>query len=144
MKPIKIVFDTNVYLAATKKGSYARIHLQRVQPNGPYELFISPEIILELRRKLELKFDFSPEESGSFVDMVMMYAKLVQPKRKIKGILRDADDHIILECAVDAWSASHSKRGPRSTEAQELRRDRYYSPYNVAIYAMRAAFSTQG
>jgi predicted nucleic acid-binding protein len=102
MKPIKIVFDTNVYLAAAKKGSYARIHLQRAQPNGPYELFISPEIILELRRKLELKFGFSPEESGSFVDMVMIYAKLVQPKRKIKGILKDTDDHIILECAVEA------------------------------------------
>ena len=102
MKPIKIVFDTNVYLAATKKGSYARIHLQRAQPNGPYELFISPEIIVELRRKLELKFGFSPEESGLFVDMVMLYAKLVQPKRKIEGILKDTDDHMILECAIEA------------------------------------------
>jgi predicted nucleic acid-binding protein len=102
MKPIKIVFDTNVYLAASKKGSYARIHLQRAQPNGPYDLFISPEIIVELRRKLELKFGFAPQESGAFVDTIMLYAKLVQPKRRVTGILEDIDDRIILECAVEA------------------------------------------
>lgn len=102
MKPIKIVSDTNVYLAASKKASYARIHLQRAQPNGPYALFISPEIILEIRRRLELKFDYTPKESAIFVDMIMTYATLVQPKQRVADILRDADDHIILECALEA------------------------------------------
>jgi len=102
MKPIRTVFDTNVYLAATKKDSYARTHLQRAQPNGPYVLFISPEIILEIRRKLELKFGYSPAESATFVEMVMGYAKLVYPKRKVQDVLKDTDDHIILECALEA------------------------------------------
>jgi uncharacterized protein len=102
MKPIRTVFDTNVYLAASKKSSYARIQLQRARPNGPYLLFISPEIILELRRKLELKFGYSTEKSATFVDMVMRYATLVQPKQKISNVLKDTDDHIILECALEA------------------------------------------
>jgi predicted nucleic acid-binding protein len=59
---MKIVFDANVYLAATKKGGYAYTHLQRSQPNGPYQLFISPEIILEVRDKLEAKFNYSSED----------------------------------------------------------------------------------
>jgi putative PIN family toxin of toxin-antitoxin system len=101
MKPIKTVFDTNVYLAASKQGSYARIHLQRARPNGPYQLFISPEIILEVRSKLELKFGYSTEDSAAFVEMIMNYATLVQPRHKISGILKDTDDHIILECALE-------------------------------------------
>jgi predicted nucleic acid-binding protein len=34
--------------------------------------------------------------------MIMNYATLVQPKQKIHGILKDTDDHIILECALEA------------------------------------------
>ena len=99
---MKIVFDTNVYLAATKKGGYAYTHLQRSQPNGPSRLFISPEIILEVRNKLEVKFNYSPADSSKFITMVLSYATLVQPKLRISGVLKDNDDHIILECAVEA------------------------------------------
>lgn len=102
MKPIRTVFDTNVYLAASKKNGYARIQLQRARPNGSYQLFISPEIILEIRRKLELKFGYGTAESAGFVEMIMCYATLVQPKQKVRGVLKDTDDHIILECALEA------------------------------------------
>lgn len=102
MKPIKTVFDTNIYLAASKQSSYARIQLQRARPNGPYRLYISPEIILEIRRKLETKFGYTSEESATFIEMVLLYAKLVQPKQRITGVLKDTDDHIILECALEA------------------------------------------
>lgn len=102
MKPTKTVFDTNVYLAASKKNSYARVQLQRARPNGPYQLYVSPEIILEIRRKLESKFGYTHQESGSFIEMIMLYATLVQPKQKVNGVLDDADDHIILECALEA------------------------------------------
>lgn len=43
-----------------------------------------------------------PEESGTFIDMVMIYATLIQPKQKVSGVLKDANDHIILECALEA------------------------------------------
>lgn len=102
MKPIKVVFDANVYLAATKANSYARLQLKRSQPNGPYRLFISPEIIGEVRSKLEGKFNYTPTESGEFIDMILRYATLVQPKERLSGIVADADDHIILECVVGA------------------------------------------
>jgi putative PIN family toxin of toxin-antitoxin system len=99
---MRAVFDTNVYLAAAKKGSYAQVQLQRARPSGPYELFISPEIIIETRRKLEQKFGFTTIASAAFIDMVMAYARLIQPRQRVQGILRDTDDHIILECALEA------------------------------------------
>jgi uncharacterized protein len=103
MNHMKIVFDTNVYLAAIKKkGGYASTQLKRAQPTGSYQLFISPEIILEVRHKLELKFNYSTEESANFITTVLGYATLVQPRHKVSNILKDADDHIILECALEA------------------------------------------
>ncbi len=99
---MKIVFDTNVYLAAVQRSSYARTQLKRSQPNGAYQLFISPEIITEVRRKLEGKFNYSVQESAEYIEMIMCYAKLVHPKHKLTGILSDKDDHKILECALVA------------------------------------------
>ncbi len=103
---MKIVFDTNVYLAAVKKGSYSYLQLIRSRPNGPYQLYISPDIVLEIREKLETKFNFSRAESAHYLEIILMYAKLVHPKEKITGILSDEKDHIILECAVEAKAAS--------------------------------------
>ncbi len=102
MKPTKIVFDSNVYLAATKSKSYSRTQLKRARPNGPYKLFISPEIIVEVRQKLEEKFGYSSSDSAKFIEMILMYASLVQPKHRIANVLQDADDHKILECALEA------------------------------------------
>lgn len=102
MKPIRTVFDTNVYLAAVKTNSYACTHLKRSRPNGLYRLFVSPEIILEIQDRLEVKFGFARKESAKFIEMIMSYAVLVQPKQRITGVLKDADDHKILECALEA------------------------------------------
>src|SRR5215469_10818634 len=99
---MRIVFDTNVYLAAAKSFTYARKHIKRSQPGGPYQLYISPEIILEIREKLEAKFEYSSSESADFVQMILKYAVLVHPHRRITGVLNDTDDHIILECALEA------------------------------------------
>lgn len=99
---MKIVFDTNVYLAAVKKDSYAWQHLRRARPEGPYQLYISPDIILEIQEKLELKFQWSRSDSARYIEAVLMYATLVQPHQKITGVLKDEDDHVILECALEA------------------------------------------
>lgn len=102
MKPIKVVFDTNVYLAAIQPNSYARLQLKRCQPNGPYRPYISPEVIIEIRRKLETKFGYPAKNSAEFIDMVLRYAALIQPRQRVTGVLRDSDDHKILECALEA------------------------------------------
>ena len=100
-KNMKIVFDTNVYLAAIKQDSYSWEQLKRSRPNGPYQLYISPEIILEIRDKLEMKFKWNRFESSQYIDTILMYAKQVHPKQKVTNILNDKNDHIILECALE-------------------------------------------
>src|SRR5580700_6272818 len=101
MKPMKIVFDTNVYLAAIKKDSYSWQHLKRARPNGPYQLYISPDIVIEVQEKLEQKFRWSRVASANYIEAILMYANLVHPHEKVTNILHDEDDHIILECALE-------------------------------------------
>lgn len=98
---MKIVFDTNVYLAAIKKDSYAWQQLRRARPNGPYQLYISPDIVLEIREKLEQKFHWSRAETANYIETLLMYATLVHPRQKVTNVLQDEDDHIILECALE-------------------------------------------
>lgn len=99
---MRIVLDSNVYLAAAKPESYARKQLQRSAPDGPYQVYISPEIIVEVREVLERQFFYKPKDSAHFVTMVLRYAALVQPRRRIIDVLQDVNDHVILECAVEA------------------------------------------
>jgi putative PIN family toxin of toxin-antitoxin system len=106
MRLMKIVFDTNVYLAAIKKDSYAWEQLRRARPNGPYQLYISPDIILETQEKLEQKFHWDRSESARYVEAILVYATLVQPHQKISGVLQDEDDHIILECALEVHAGA--------------------------------------
>ena len=106
MRPMRIVFDTNVYLAAIKKDSYSYLQLIRSRPNGPYQLYISPDIIIEIREKLETKFNWSKAESARYIETILMYAIIVHPHEKISGILNDIDDHIILECALESKAIS--------------------------------------
>lgn len=100
--PLRVVFDTNVYLAAMNEAGYAWEHIQRSGPGGPYQIYISPEIILEIREKMEGRFERTPERSATFIEAILTYAILVQPSRRVNGVLRDTDDHIILECALEA------------------------------------------
>lgn len=99
---MRVVFDTNVYLAATKEGSYCNVQLKRCHPGGVSELFISPEIIVEVQEKLQIKFGYRKGEAASFIEMIMMYAQVVYPKEHIAGVLGNTNDHRILECAVES------------------------------------------
>jgi uncharacterized protein len=104
---VKVVFDTNVYLAAVAKAdTYAWRQIKRSRPGGPYQIFISPEIILEIREKLEAPFGQTSTESAEFIGKLLLYADLVQPRRRVSGVLQDTDDHIILECAVEAKASA--------------------------------------
>lgn len=99
---MRLVFDTNVYLAATKTGGYMQEQLCKAEPSGAYEIFISPAIILEIQQKLVTTFRKDNAEATAFIRLVLQYVTEVYPARHITGVLRDTDDHIILECALEA------------------------------------------
>lgn len=99
----KAVFDTNVYVSAAAFGGKPEILLRLCRGrNKQIELFTSHEILKETVRVLASdKFQFTREEIGDAVSVIVAAADVVEPKTKITAIA-DEPDNRVLECAVKA------------------------------------------
>jgi putative PIN family toxin of toxin-antitoxin system len=104
---VRAVLDTNVLVSAfiSKEPSPPAV-LGRLLREGRFELVTSQALLAELegvltRPKLEQRLRatgaFPPDVAG-----LSELADVVQSARPIVGVLRDADDHAVLEAAVAA------------------------------------------
>ncbi len=99
---MKVVLDTNVLLSAL------------IFPGGPPEkivglarlreiqVFLSPDILTELRKVLRKKFQYSEEETEEFIQRILTFAQLVYPTERLQIIMRVDADNRILECARES------------------------------------------
>lgn len=102
---MRIVFDTNVYVAAfVVPGSKAELALT-LAARGLFELIVSPPILAELESKLRAKFGYPADEVTAVVRAARDLATLVEPAATLT-ILADEPDNRILECAVAAEAAA--------------------------------------
>lgn len=98
---MRIVLDTNIYIAAALYNGLSREVLDFIFENSLVTLIISEEILQELRSKLNIKFHWSQERINFYLDNIRIMAKLVDSSEKLSGISRDPKDNKIIECAVD-------------------------------------------
>lgn len=100
---MRIVFDTNIYIAAfLGRGFLFELLNTVLDPKGGFSLYISEEIIEELMEKLEEIAGFSKKDEGNFMIVLRRFAYIVTPSEKIMAIQKDPDDNKILECAFAA------------------------------------------
>jgi putative PIN family toxin of toxin-antitoxin system len=102
MKPLRLVFDTNVYLAALKPGSYAWQWLNASGTDPRFNLYASPAVLAEVRLKLREKFKLPDAEIDRFMASLEWLVNVVYPTRSITAVPTDPDDNKILECAIAA------------------------------------------
>ena len=96
-----VVFDTNIYISALHfQGSIPRKILELVDA-GNFQLFISKQIIAELRGVLRVKFKYELSKLDLMEELILSISQVVEPRIKIKFIKEDPDDDRILECAVE-------------------------------------------
>lgn len=103
MIPLRIVLDTNIYIAAALNPQ--SILYKLIEDSASHYLatyFTSQEILLELQGKLESKFSFSTAVVVSFISRLEESAEIIRPTVKLNIIDRDPDDNKILECALEA------------------------------------------
>ena len=103
MKPIRIVLDTNVYIAAAINPQsilYKVVEDSAAQYLGEY--FTSPEILQELQNKLEEKFEFSRTNAVRWIASIEKSLTVLRPQKKLDTIKKDPEDNKILECAIEA------------------------------------------
>ena len=96
---MRIVFDTNIFIAAALKGEFA-FKIITLADKELITLLTSQAILTELKQKLLSKFDKSEETVLFFIDKIRKIAHVIEEKEKISVIIRDPDDNKILECAV--------------------------------------------
>lgn len=99
MAPLRIVFDTNVYISAALFGRRAETVMQLASA-GQVQLITSEAILAELRGKLLGKLAWSDSQTQLFVDMIREMAEVVAPDITLDVVPADEDDNRIVECAV--------------------------------------------
>lgn len=99
MIPLRIVFDTNVYISAALFGRRAETVMQLASA-GQIQLITSEIILAELERKLQEKMGWSESRTQLFSDTIRGLAEIVTPEIRLDVVPDDEDDNRIVECAV--------------------------------------------
>ena len=95
---MKIVFDTNVLLAAQLTRGLTSNVFEYCYDN--YEIYLSDWIINEFSEKLRDKFEIPEPKIAESVDLIKRGAKVTNPVDKPPNVCRDKDDNNILHLAA--------------------------------------------
>ena len=99
-----VTFDTNALLSATLwDGSVAQKLLHDLIMQN-VKIYSSLEILNEYQKVLKRDFDFSDEDVAEIMEKVLAFVTLVKPSMKVDVVKEDADDNIIIECALESNS----------------------------------------
>lgn len=97
---MRIVLDTNIYIAAGLKGEFSGKVLDKIIKSPDLVLVTSEEILSELEEKLQRKFVWQQERIGNLIAKIKESAQIAVGTERITKISRDPEDNKILECAV--------------------------------------------
>lgn len=127
MKPIQVVLDTNVYIAAALNPQsiiYKMVEDSAAQNLAEY--YTSPEILQELQEKLESpKLGFSRADVVRWLNRLEQAITVIRPQQKIDLLTeRDPDDNKVLECALEAKADLIITAGPDLLSLKEFHNTR--------------------
>ncbi len=97
---MKIVPDTNIYIAAALNNGFSRDVLERLSKNSKIQTITSQEILDELQEKLRSKFNWDHSRIDLFLNGIKKIVHIVGTSEKVSAVTRDSDDNKILECAL--------------------------------------------
>lgn len=104
MLPLKVVFDTNIFvMAAGMPGGYIDHWLDlATPPDNKFQLYTSSAILVEVQEKLESKVHLERSLAFEYIAHIKGIATVVSPTQELTVIENDPDDNMILECAAEA------------------------------------------
>lgn len=98
---MRIVLDTNIYIAVALHGEFAEDIIEMVTTRSSGMVVVtSEEILLELQQKLKEKFNWLEEDIDLFMTKVRNISEIIEVTVKLDILKRDPDDNKILECAL--------------------------------------------
>lgn len=97
---MKVVFDTNVFIAAFVTGGICAKILLRAR-RGQFQLIGCPHIFKEFEQVLIKKFSVARNEALDASRLISEATHVVvRPAETVTGICRDPDDDAVLACAL--------------------------------------------
>jgi putative PIN family toxin of toxin-antitoxin system len=97
---MKVFLDTNVLASAAATRGLCADVLREVFSS--HELFISDQVIAELRRVLRLKFGVGQDLIDDFISLIEQDSSSAQPAQLPRIELKDRDDLAIVGAAITA------------------------------------------
>jgi putative PIN family toxin of toxin-antitoxin system len=107
-----VVFDTNILISALFSQTGRPFRALALAKIGQIESVTCQEIIDEFAEKLLLKFKFSEDKTQSAVNEILSFSRIVEISGTLKAVLNDADDDMVIECAV-MGKANHIVTGDK-------------------------------
>lgn len=100
MKP-RVVLDTNIFISAILYGGNPR-QVVNLAISEAIEVYISPDLLDELRRTLIEKFSLNLLEVDRILSEIKDFSEITTPQVRLQVIKNDPSDNRVLECAVAA------------------------------------------
>ena len=106
---MRVVFDTNILVAAARSRSGASFHLLSMLPSQKFELAISVPLYLEyldvLQRPENIPADKTPNDILGFVRKLLGYSNKQSIYFRWRPSLKDPNDDFVLELAIASQSS---------------------------------------
>jgi putative PIN family toxin of toxin-antitoxin system len=106
------VFDTNILLSALLSLRGNPFRCLALAKAGTVQSVTCQEILDEFQEKLEVKFDYTPQQARAAADEVRKFSLLVRITNTLDVVSADPDDNKVVECAV-VGGATHVVTGDR-------------------------------
>lgn len=101
---MRVVLDTNILISATMWDNSVSNKLMRALAEKDIEIFTSYDILEEYKKVIRRDFKYEEEDINKIILELLSYMQVIEPITKIKIILKDPDDNMIIECAADSNS----------------------------------------
>jgi putative PIN family toxin of toxin-antitoxin system len=105
MKPIQVVLDTSVLVAAVRSSQGASFRILQRVGDPRWKLNLSPALLFEYEEIAAIhakKFWREPEHLGDLLDFLIANSNRPMISYSWRPILRDADDDMVVELAIAA------------------------------------------
>jgi uncharacterized protein len=99
--PIIAVFDTNILFSATGWRGNPFHCVERARA-GEIQVVTCRELIEELAEKLETRLHFPKDQVAETLADYLGFLRVVQIPKVLDAALRDPEDNMVLECAVES------------------------------------------
>ncbi|MEN6451467.1 MAG: putative toxin-antitoxin system toxin component, PIN family [Thermoguttaceae bacterium] len=128
MTSLRVVLDSNVVISAFLFGGVPARVLDLVA-SGTVQGFVSLPILDEIRDVLQRpKFALSSEQAMMLVEELHDLCQIVKPTARVRAVLADPDDNMVLECAAAAKADQIVSGDAHLLELRQWRTIRILSP----------------